>query len=84
MCADVDAARRNFAGSEPASDLLLMVRAYKGWEDALEKGRSAARNYCAKYCLSEATLQQLRDMRNQFTDLLGTRACSPNMAVFHP
>ena len=73
----MDAARRVFAGPEPTSDLLVLVRAYKGWEDAADKGHGAQRVFCAKYCLSEASLSQIRDMRRQFVDLLAGIGFAP-------
>ena len=64
-----DRAKRRFANGEP-SDHKAILEAYNGWLDACRRGES--RDFCWRNFLSEQTLRLVRDMREQYRDLLHT------------
>ena len=62
-----DRAKRSFAKGEP-SDHRAVLEAYNDWLYAESNGRS--RDFCWQNFLSEQTLRMVRDMREQFRELL--------------
>ena len=62
-----DRAKRRFADGEP-SDHRALLEAYNGW--VVANGRGQSRDFCWQNFLSEQTLRMVRDMREQFRDLL--------------
>jgi len=79
--AQVDAARLKLAGPSPRSDLILAAAAFALWE-AGQAERGGSEKVCREYSLSEPTLRQLRDLRRQFSDLLGTMGFIPRKPSF--
>ncbi|XP_059141900.1 ATP-dependent DNA/RNA helicase DHX36-like [Physella acuta] len=54
--------------AESKSDHIMLINAFKGWEESLTHGNN--RNYCWENFLSENTLKMLRDMKKQLAELL--------------
>ncbi|CAL1527826.1 unnamed protein product [Lymnaea stagnalis] len=50
------------------SDHIMLINAFKGWEDSLRRGTS--QRYCWENFLSDNTLKMLRDMKKQLAELL--------------
>eukprot|EP00111_Clytia_hemisphaerica_P005132 TCONS_00014777-protein len=64
---EADEKRRELA-KRSQSDYIMLVNAFKGWEDA--KRHQNAREYCWRYFLSESTLRMIENMKKQFAQLL--------------
>lgn len=62
-------AREKFNFSK--SDWLTDMKAYEGWYETIKnKGMRAARNFCEENFLSYATLNEVQNLRRQYTDAL--------------
>ena len=67
---EADEAKRKLAGAGATSDHLTLVRAYAGWIRAKARGRGFERDFLAKTFLSQQTLRQISEMRQQYVELL--------------
>ncbi|KAI8083455.1 P-loop containing nucleoside triphosphate hydrolase protein [Thamnidium elegans] len=67
--AEARAAREKFNFSK--SDWLTDMKAYEGWYEIIKsKGMKASRNFCEENFLSFATLNEVQNLRRQYTDAL--------------
>uniref|UniRef100_A0A671V4Q1 ATP-dependent DNA/RNA helicase DHX36 n=1 Tax=Sparus aurata TaxID=8175 RepID=A0A671V4Q1_SPAAU len=62
--------RRKVLSRNSKSDHLTIVNAFKGWEEAKQRGARYEREYCWDNFLSANTLQMLHNMKGQFTEHL--------------
>nr|CAB3237884.1 ATP-dependent RNA helicase DHX36 [Phallusia mammillata] len=62
-----DARRKALAGPHN-SDHLMLVEAYRGWQEATKRG--SAGDYCWRNFMSGSILNMIKDMRRQFTEYL--------------
>eukprot|EP01105_Mastigella_eilhardi_P018087 TRINITY_DN4179_c0_g1_i4.p2 TRINITY_DN4179_c0_g1~~TRINITY_DN4179_c0_g1_i4.p2 ORF type:complete len:640 (-),score=154.31 TRINITY_DN4179_c0_g1_i4:31-1950(-) len=66
--ADVDLIKKKVFSDGKQSDHLTYLNAYRAWVGATRKGE--CKQFCHKYYLSATTLQTIRDMKKQFSELL--------------
>lgn len=62
--------RRRTLSRNSKSDHLTIVYAFKGWEEAKQRGARYERDYCWDNFLSANTLQMLHNMKGQFAEHL--------------
>uniref|UniRef100_A0A3B5PSG3 RNA helicase n=1 Tax=Xiphophorus maculatus TaxID=8083 RepID=A0A3B5PSG3_XIPMA len=62
--------RRRTLSRNSKSDHLTIVYAFKGWEEAKQRGSRYERDYCWDNFLSANTLQMLHNMKGQFAEHL--------------
>ncbi|MED6257929.1 ATP-dependent DNA/RNA helicase dhx36, partial [Ataeniobius toweri] len=62
--------RRRTLSRNSKSDHLTIVYAFKGWEEAKQRGARYEREYCWDNFLSANTLQMLHNMKGQFAEHL--------------
>lgn len=61
------------------SDHISMLRMFRAWQ--LECGSGQQKMFCHQYLLSEAILQQVEQLRQEFTELMIERCFIPNNAI---
>ncbi|XP_056139059.1 ATP-dependent DNA/RNA helicase DHX36 [Lampris incognitus] len=62
--------RRRTLSRNSKSDHLTIVNAFKGWEEAKQRGARCKMDYCWDNFLSDNTLQMLHNMKGQFAEHL--------------